>query len=162
MGQRFFFLALGLFVATIGCFFTWVMAQSYLNAKETRNWFTASAKITVAEVEERKIGEHVPVDYAAKVSYNYEFDGKKYTGELLTPRGQKWVKELEKAQYDLEPFEKGLKTTCYVNPVDHEEAILRHDTKAVGYSIWFPMLFVIGGIGVMVGAFRGNVKVNNN
>ena len=154
LAQRIFLFILGFFTLLIGSFFTWIMAQSYLNARETRTWTSVPAKLTVAEIDNRQIGEHVPVDYAVKVRYSYAFEGEKYESGLLTPRGQKWAKEREKAEYELRDLKAGQRTECWVNPQDPKIAILRHDTKAAGYSIWFPLLFVIGGGGVMIGAFR--------
>ena len=41
---------------------------------------------------------------------------------------------------------------AYVNPSDPDFAVLKPDTKAAGYSIWFPLLFVVGGLGITVRA----------
>jgi hypothetical protein len=32
--------------------------------------------------------------------------------------------------------------------------VLEIESKAPGYSLWFPVLFVVGGFGIMVGAWR--------
>ncbi len=154
IAQRLFLFAVGGFTLVLGSFFTYIMAQSYLNARETRSWVETPATITEAEVEERKIGEHVPVDYAARVEFTYTYNGAPFTASLLSPRGQKWAKERAKAVHDLGDLTPQLETTCWVNPSAPGTAILQHDTKAAGYSIWFPLLFVIGGGGVMIGAFR--------
>jgi len=154
IAKRVFLVVLGLFTASIGALFTWVMAQSYLNAQATRAWTETPAVIKVAEIESRQIGEHVPIDYAPKVEFNYEFSGQPYRSNLLTPRGQKWAKERKKAEVALLQLSAGDTVSCWVNPANPTTAILKHDTKAAGYSIWFPLLFVIGGLGVAVGAFR--------
>ena len=154
MAKRIFLFLLGGFTLLMGSFFTWIMAQSYLKAKETRSWTKVPAMILEAEIEERKIGEYVPTDYAARVEFGYEINGQRLTSNLLTPRGQKWAKEKKKAEVQLEGITAGEWTECWVNPSSPEIAILKHDTKAAGYSIWFPLLFVVGGAGVMVGAFR--------
>jgi hypothetical protein len=38
------------------------------------------------------------------------------------------------------------KVEAYVNPDDPTEALLEHETKAPGYSIWFPAWFLVGGL----------------
>jgi hypothetical protein len=43
---------------------------------------------------------------------------------------------------------------CFVNPADPSFAILEKDSKAVIYTIWFPGLFVVGGLGMAVQALR--------
>ncbi len=154
IAKRIFLVVLGLFTASIGALFTWVMAQSYLNAQATRAWTETPAVIKVAEIESRQIGEHVPKDYAPKVEFSYKFSGQSYLSNRLTPRGQKWAKERKKAEVALLDFTTGDQVSCWVNPDEPKTAILKHDTKAAGYSIWFPLLFVIGGLGVAVGAFR--------
>jgi hypothetical protein len=37
---------------------------------------------------------------------------------------------------------------AFVNPAEPDFAVLKPDTKATGYSIWFPLLFVVGGLGI--------------
>lgn len=132
----------------------WLMARSYQNAKLTRTWVESPAMILQADIIDRQIGTHVPTDYAANVLYGYEFNGSRLTSRLISPRGSKWAKDRGKAELELEGLETGLMTTCWVNPQHPHNAILRHDTKAAGYSIWFPTLFFVGGLGVMAGAFR--------
>lgn len=43
-------------------------------------------------------------------------------------------------------------TMAFVNPTEPNFAVLKPDTKAAGYSIWFPLLFVVGGLGIVVRA----------
>ncbi|MFP6880316.1 MAG: hypothetical protein VCA34_05170, partial [Roseibacillus sp.] len=33
-------------------------------------------------------------------------------------------------------------------------AVLKRDSKAPGYSLWFPIIFVVGGLGIILGAVR--------
>jgi hypothetical protein len=47
-----------------------------------------------------------------------------------------------------------MQTVCYVNPSDPTIAILKHGTRAALYSIWFPLLFVVGGLGIAWTAIR--------
>ena len=46
----------------------------------------------------------------------------------------------------------------YVNPADVNFTMLKPDSKAAGYSIWFPMLFVIGGLGIAIRAIRSELR----
>jgi len=41
-----------------------------------------------------------------------------------------------------------------VNPNDADFTMIKPDSKAAGYSIWFPMLFVVGGLGISIKAIR--------
>jgi hypothetical protein len=51
-------------------------------------------------------------------------------------------------------FDSGREVTCYVNPGNPADAILLKPTKAPGYTVWFPGLFVVGGLGMCVVAIR--------
>jgi hypothetical protein len=42
-----------------------------------------------------------------------------------------------------------------VNPAEPSFAILKTDSLAPGYSIWFPALFVVGGLGITFRAALG-------
>jgi hypothetical protein len=48
-----------------------------------------------------------------------------------------------------------MRTTCRVHPRDPDFAVLKPDSLAPGYSIWFPALFVVGGLGMAGKAARG-------
>ncbi len=48
----------------------------------------------------------------------------------------------------------GSTPTCFINPDDHEFAILEHAPLASIYTIWFPALFVVGGLGIILGGIR--------
>ena len=44
--------------------------------------------------------------------------------------------------------------TVYFDPDDPQLSVLKRDTKASLYSIWFPFLFVVGGAGMVFSAVR--------
>ena len=43
-------------------------------------------------------------------------------------------------------FPVGSRVLAFVNPNDPTEVLIEHETKAPGYSIWFPALFLLGGV----------------
>jgi hypothetical protein len=47
---------------------------------------------------------------------------------------------------------------AFVNPHDPTEVLIEHETKAPGYSIWFPALFLLGGLVVF---FRALLKLRH-
>ncbi|MFC4993944.1 DUF3592 domain-containing protein [Rubritalea tangerina] len=128
---------------------------------DTRKWVETPCLVVQSEVEKRS-AKHIAPEYRWLVTYTYQYEGKHYTSALFKPideeRGQRWGKSIEKVKKRIEEYPIDLQTTCYVNPDEPELAVLEHDTKAAGYSIWFPALFSIGGIGMMVGAVRGAAK----
>jgi hypothetical protein len=46
----------------------------------------------------------------------------------------------------------GMNTECFVDPQNPQLAILKPDSLAPGYSIWFPGLFMIAGLGITFNA----------
>jgi len=43
---------------------------------------------------------------------------------------------------------------CFVNPTAPDEAVLKRGSRGALFSIWFPLLFVVGGLGVAINALR--------
>lgn len=149
---------MGLFLLGIGGLFCWLMLRSYDNASATRDWVETPCLIIRSEVETRSQRD-ISAEHRWQVSYKYQFNEAHFISELYKPidqqRGQRWGKSSEKAERLVEDYPKGTRSTCYVNPAKPSTAVLAHDTKAAGYTLWFPALFAIGGIGIMVGAVRG-------
>jgi hypothetical protein len=60
------------------------------------------------------------------------------------------TKDKFKAEEALSNYPTGRNLICFVNPNNPKEAVLEHGTKAGLYSIWFPLLFVAGGLGIFI------------
>ena len=141
---------IGLALAVMGGFFVFVLGRGYLRAKETRDWPGHPAVVVVSEVGDRKIGK--AKEYCHELVYEYQVEGKFYRGERLKRRENPYLKKESKILPSVERFPAGSKLEAYVNPKDPSEALLEHETKAPGYSIWFPALFLVGGLMVFVRA----------
>ncbi len=152
-----FLVILGLAVAGIGGLFTALMWDSYQRASAMHAWPQVEAVILSTEIGERLHDEFSAKEYSVKLLYGYEWKGEAMTGELLTARGNPWSKERARPEKELEKFPKGMKTMAFVNPAQPDFAVLKPDTKAAGYSIWFPLLFVVGGLGIAFKAVRKEV-----
>jgi hypothetical protein len=147
-----FLVIFGLITVGIGGLFTALMWDSYQRASAMHAWPQTEALILSSEIEERKHDEYSAKEYRVKLLYGYEWKGEAKTGELIVARGNPWAKERARAERQLENFPEGLKTMAFVNPAQPDFAVLKPDTKAAGYSIWFPLLFVVGGLGIVVRA----------
>lgn len=143
---------LGLAVAAIGGLFTILMWSSFQRAIDQRSWPKVDAIVLSSEVGEFQHDEFSPMEYRLEILYGYEWEGVTMTGEMLTERGNATSKDRRKISKQAELFPAGEKVTAYVNPTDPTLAILKPDSKAAGYSIWFPLLFVVGGLGIVVKA----------
>ncbi len=146
--------ALGTFTAGLGMLFCVALYKGYWRADETRVWTKTPCVIERAWIEEGRKTHDSPTSYRFRVEYGYRFEGREYTGDRVK-RVDGATSIRSKAEGLLEKYPEGLETQCFVNPAVPDEAVLRHDTLAVGYSIWFPGLFVVGGVGIVVSGMRG-------
>lgn len=146
---RWYLVILGLAVALIGGLFVWLLAKSYMRAKEMRTWPEISCVILSSEIEERRHDPNSPIEYRQNLVFGYEFNGQAFTGDHLSLRGNPWSSKRELAEKRVAQYPIGKSVTCRVDPSNPGFAVLKPDSLAPGYSIWFPGLFVIGGLGIV-------------
>ena len=151
-GGRWFLVAVGLATALIGALFVWLMARSYLRAREMHRWPEVPCVILSSVLGERRHDPQSPREYRTEVLYGYEWQGEARTGDRITLRGNPWTSKRLLAEKRAAEYPPGLQTTCRVHPQDPDFAVLKPDSLAPGYSIWFPCLFVVGGLVMAVRA----------
>jgi hypothetical protein len=149
-------LALGSLIAGMGLFFVFALIQGYGRATETREWTEVPMTITRSEIYEEQIGSS-PTEYRPVVEYAFIFEGKDYSGAGIR-RGEGFTRHKSKAQRTLDSWPLGTEGTCFVNPQNPAQTVLKHNTKAVLYTVWFPGLFVIAGLGIAIGSVRGYIR----
>lgn len=154
IGGHLYLALIGLSLAVLGAVFVGILWRGYVRAAETREWSTVPAVIVISEVKERQLGVNIPTEYTHKLSYEYVVDGKSYLGERSKRRENPFYKEKAKIEAEVEKWALGSEVNSYVNPDDANESVLAHDTKAPGYSIWFPALFFVGGMGVFMKSLK--------
>jgi hypothetical protein len=152
---RWYLAILGLALAAMGTLFVWLMARSYLRARHILAWPEVQCTILSATVDERKHDDFSPTEYREQVAFGYQFQGQPYTSERLMLRASPWSSNRELIAQRTEEFPEGGTAICHVNPAEPSFAILKTDSLAPGYSIWFPALFVVGGLGITFRAALG-------
>ena len=155
---RWYLVVLGLAIALIGGLFVGMMARSFLRAREMRRWPEVACVILSSDIEERVHDPQSPPEFRHAVSFGYEWNGEKHTGDHLTLRGSPWSSKPELAKERAAEYPAGKSTSCRVDPANPEFAVLKPDSLAPGYSIWFPALFVIGGLGISARALLAGRK----
>lgn len=143
---RWYLAILGLVLAVIGGVFVWLMARSFLRAREMRSWPQVACVILSSEVDERQHDEDSAPEYRQKISFGYEWQGKFRTQNHLTLRESPWSSSRDLIEARTAELPAGKTTKCRVNPADPDFALLVTDSMAPGYAIWFPALFVVGGL----------------
>ncbi len=144
---------IGLVVALVGAVFVYLLWASFSQAKVTRTWKETPCLIIRSKINE-KSDKHISKEYSWSVEYNYSFDGADYSSVFHKPRAAKWTSRKDEVEALVNLYSKDSKAVCFVNPGNPTQAILDHDSKAAGYSIWFPMLFVVGGLGITYSALK--------
>lgn len=141
IGATFFFL---IFVA-FGLGGTVLFGLAALQTIDTYRWKEASATILSSSVQEDK-GKEDP--FFVAVTYRYTWEGKSYTSDKYAPSRSSYG-DYNKALERAEMLPADTTITCYVNPKDPAEAVLRRD------PLWFvplallPLIFAaVGGAGI--------------
>lgn len=153
-GTRVYLTLIGLMLALIGGVFCALMWRSFQRARHVDQWPVVSCVILRSEMDERQVDPNGPVERRFSVLYGYEWDGEKYNSELWKLRGSGWSSKEDVIQSLIERYPEASTQQCHVNPDKPEEAVLEVESKAPGYSLWFPALFVVGGLGIVIGAWR--------
>ena len=152
----------GLSIVFLGLIFVYVLLVAYGRAKETRSWDRVPAKMLKVEIVESRPTPNSPFQYTPVVEYQYRYQNKNYLGTLIKrvdgPSSDKGRAEKKNKSYS-----KDETVDCWVNPQAPNIAILKHGTLAPLYTIWFPGLFVVAGLGIIFNGikrfnFRGQVS----
>lgn len=144
---------MGIALALAGAVFTVVLWKAWQRAEETRSWPPVPCTILSSQIKAEQPTPNSPVKHRVIVRYAYKVKGQPFTSErILRVDGPKSSRD--DAEELREQFAPNSKTTCFVNPADPAFAILQHDTRAALYSIWFPLLFVVGGLRMAWAALR--------
>jgi hypothetical protein len=139
---------MGLFLALAGAVFTGVLWTAWQRAEETRRWTALPCQITISALHQTRPTQHSNLVYRPQLAYRYRFQEREYVGTQLK-RVDVPSQHQEVVKQRIQAFPVGKQTTCYVNPQQPAQAVLLHDSRAALYSIWFPLLFVVGGLGML-------------
>ena len=148
---------MGVILAILGTVFSYVLWTSYQRAEETRDWVATPAKILSSQVVPDKATPNSPTKHRVVVRYQYTFGGSVYhTDRIRRSDGPK--NSQEEAEALRQEYTPGQQLTCWVNPLEPGYAVLKQESRAALYTIWFPLLFVGGGLRMAWGALRRRKK----
>jgi hypothetical protein len=150
---RLWLAGMGLVLALAGSLFTWVLWTAWQRAEETRRWVETPCRIISSQVVSDRPTPHSNLTYKAEVRYSFTFQEQSHTGQKVK-RVDSASQHEDNARKKLEEFPVGKETVCFVNPAQPNQTVLKHDSRAPLYSIWFPLLFVVGGLGMAWNALK--------
>ena len=140
-------MVLGAAIALSGAVFAWLMWASFQRARVMDAWTSVPCVIVESRLAEEILNPNTPVNYRPVVRYRYEVAGRTLESDRLR-RIETKSSRREKMNTLLAPYPPGAEAAAWVNPADPAEAVLIRDKRTAIYSIWFPLLFVVGGLGI--------------
>lgn len=151
---RFFLIFIGLATAMLGATFVWLLASSYLRARTMRTWPEVPCTILVSSLEERQHDAYSKIEYRHRILYGYEYGGRALTSENTSSRGNRWSSHRDDIIGEIARYPVGERRICHVCPIPPYSAVMKPDSLAPGYTLWFPFLFVVGGLGIVIKALK--------
>ena len=152
---RFLKTALGLGLIIPGAAFTILLWVSYVRAQETRQWAATPSLILSSRVISEHPSPSSPISHRASIRYRYIWNSVTIEGNHIHREGADGpTSDRAKAEAVCAKYPPFREVTCFVNPAKPDSAVLEHATKAGLYTIWFPLLFVAGGAGMVWSAWR--------
>lgn len=118
------------------------------------SWAKVSALVQKSEIVSRQGSEALREEFQLQQEYSFHFKGGDYSSDRFSLRGARWSHDRKKVEAQQERYPVGSTITAYVNPSSPEVSVLKKDTKAPLYSIWFPGIFVLGGGGIFLSGVR--------
>ena len=147
LGTSLFFLIFGLF----GVFFIFLMSRDLATKLRTYRWTqTVCVIVSSASVDLDK-------EYGFNVKYDYEFGGHRYHSTDYTV-GKSGFSNYRDVQILVARYQPGVKSTCYVNPSDPTQAVLRRGSPAMIPFFLLPLIFVAIGAGGIYFTWRKTEK----
>jgi hypothetical protein len=116
------------------------------------DWVETPCMIERFEIVEERFSVNSPVSFRIDTLYTYEFAGQTFASEKVK-RVDGATSHKARAEAEARLFPPG-RAVCFVKPDAPQTAVLKKDTKAAGYTVWFPGLFVIGGLGIAINSIR--------
>jgi hypothetical protein len=142
---------MGIALVAVGSVFVQYLWNSYLRAAKMDDWVAVPCRIESIGVNDSERNQRGMPKYVLELAYRYEFNGHDYIGNRLK-RLPTEASDPRKLKGTLETYAAGTETICHLDPDAPELVVLKKDSKAALYTLWFPCLFVVGGIGIVVSA----------
>lgn len=143
IGLTLFFLVFFL----MGSLFEVMIARDFLARVKRRTWQRVPCTILQSRIEEKDDSDH---PYVFQVQYQYQYQGRTYQTDqyAVDYNGSDSYDETAKLTYRYTPQSS---QRCYVNPKKPEQAVLEPGGLWFGFFLLFPLIFVLIGLGGMIG-----------
>lgn len=147
----------GLVIAAAGGLFVWLMWRSYQRAAHMEGWRALPCVILESRVVEEVLVPNTPVSYRPIIRYRYEHEGRPMESDRVQRVAPK-ASRPDKMNELTARFPAGAEAACYQDPADPGMVVLVKDKPTAVYSIWFPALFVVGGLGIAASSLARGIR----
>jgi hypothetical protein len=147
----------GLLLAAAGGVFCWLLGRAGLRAIAMESWPATPCTIIESRLATEPIVPNSPLSHRPVVRYRYRHKGALHESDRISRTPPKSA-HAAKMQAVVDRFPPGSASVCYLDPTDPATSVLLRDRRTPLYSLWFPALFVIGGLGVAIGSIRRAVR----
>ncbi len=151
---RWWLAAMGIVLIIAGSFFAHRLWLSYEKTAPSRSWPEVPCRIESSRIVTEKLTPTSAPVHRAEIRYRYEVAGAAHVSTRIHLVEKAATAHLEVVQALQRQFPPGSASVCRVNPDDAAHSVLIAGTRAALYTIWFPLLFVAGGLGMLIGAWR--------
>jgi Protein of unknown function (DUF3592) len=151
---RWWLAVMALTLITAGSFFAWRMWLSYQKTAVSRSWIPLPCHIDSSRIISERQTPHSTLTHRVEILYSYDLASQHYVSSRIRHVEAAPTAHLDKVQPLQQEYPPGTTQTCYVNPAAPHEAVLQRGSRAALFSIWFPLLFVVGGGGMLIGALH--------
>jgi hypothetical protein len=148
LAARLWMALMGLVLTAAGSFFCWWLFATWQKAARMDSWISTPAVILSSEVVPWRYSDYSMVEYQPRIRYRYEAAGMARESEHIRRVAIRSSQESSAREW-VEKFPAGALITAWVDPKNPEMSVLKKDSKAALYSIWFPALFVAGGLSML-------------
>ncbi len=141
----------------MGSLFEVMIAREFLARVKQRTWHAVACTITESQVVET--GNDDP-PYAFQVAYNYHYEGHSYQSNTYASQ-YRGSDSYDKTGRLARRHSVGSQAQGFVNPRNPQQAVLARGSLWFGLILLFPLIFVLVGLGGMVGTWwpgRGEAK----
>ena len=153
MAGKLWMIGMGLFLMALGSLFMWYLWAFFQKSSRMNDWVETPCVIEKAEIDDSGFNQRYMTKYVLVTAYRYQYEGKDYLGDRYK-RIQPESSHKPKIEDIVEKIPVGTDTVCFVDPQNPSGAVLKRDSKGSIFSIWFPGLFVFGGLGMVISALR--------
>lgn len=142
---------MGSLLIAAGWIFVTYLWNAYLRAAQMDEWVEVPCRIETVRVDDTQKNQRGMPKYLLEVTYRYQWKGHDYMGNRIK-RLPTEASDPRKLKSKIETYAAGNETVCYLDPDAPELVVLKKDSKAALYTLWFPCLFIVGGAGMIFSA----------